>query len=149
MTRITRAIRLFTIIWICTLAAPALAQSGFIRVADALSRIRRAAGNGTSSLPVDVKAELTFGESDLRFSVYPTVFSGTTTFQFVLPEDGRATLKMYDYLGRQVSILADGEYKAGEVNRVVYNSMGLSSGMYICRLYTATAIASEKVILQK
>ena len=43
------------------------------------------------------------------------------------------TLKIFDVLGREVATLVNEELNAGE-HSVVYETKGLSSGLYICRL---------------
>jgi len=40
---------------------------------------------------------------------------------------------VYDLLGREVAVLADGIMTPGE-HRVVWNPTGIASGTYICRL---------------
>jgi hypothetical protein len=42
-------------------------------------------------------------------------------------------LKVFDVLGREVATLVDEELNAGE-HSVDYETKGLSSGLYICRL---------------
>ncbi len=74
-------------------------------------------------------------ESPKSFSVanYPNPFNPTTTISYQLPKKGMVSLKVYDLLGREIAVLADGIKSAGyyEVN---FSGINLSSGVYIYRL---------------
>ncbi len=41
------------------------------------------------------------------------MFYPSTTIEFSIPSRGDVTLTVFDHLGRQVAVLADGEYRAG------------------------------------
>lgn len=61
---------------------------------------------------------------------YPNPFNPTTTISFSLPTSERSTLKVFDVLGREVSILVHGEKTAG-THRAVFDGSRLPSGVYI------------------
>ncbi len=69
---------------------------------------------------------------------FPNPFNPSTTFTFKLPHNALASLKVYDILGRQMAVLAEGGHSAGP-HTVVWNALGLSSGIYFAR-FVVTSI---------
>ena len=67
---------------------------------------------------------------------YPNPFNPATTIEFTLPNDGRATLKVYNMLGQEVETVFNDVAKAGEYHQAVFNARGLASGTISrgCRL---------------
>ncbi|MGB2868663.1 MAG: T9SS type A sorting domain-containing protein [Bacteroidota bacterium] len=65
---------------------------------------------------------------------YPNPFNPSTTIEFSVPEDGRATLRVYDITGREVASLFDGDMKAGYYHHVLFDASRFSSGLYFSRL---------------
>lgn len=65
---------------------------------------------------------------------YPNPFNPSTMIEFTIAKAGRAKLVVYDMLGREVAVLADGEFAAGERHRVQLDGSRLTSGMYFYRL---------------
>jgi len=57
--------------------------------------------------------------------------------EFELPSTQNVRLALYDMLGRQIALIADGEH-AGGVSRVTIRLDRLSSGTYFYRLETAS-----------
>jgi len=70
---------------------------------------------------------------------YPNPFNPSTKIQYGLPADANVKVVIYDYLGQQVAVLADGFAKAG-YHEVTFDASGLASGVYIYRL---TAIGTD------
>ncbi len=64
---------------------------------------------------------------------YPNPFNPTTTFCFDLPEAGRATLVLYDVLGRMVRHIDLGRLESGSYERPV-DASSLASGAYVSRI---------------
>ena len=64
---------------------------------------------------------------------YPNPFNPSTMITYQLPADSRATLKVYDILGREVATLFDGYQTAG-VHQAQFNAQNLASGIYFYRL---------------
>jgi hypothetical protein len=65
----------------------------------------------------------------------PNPFSGSTEIGFTVPEDGKYTLKVYNYLGEEVATLYDGAAFTGENYKVTFDGSSMQSGIY---LYTLT-----------
>ena len=77
---------------------------------------------------------------------YPNPFNARTIIQYDLPKASRVRLAVYDVLGREVALLADGSRDAGH-HQVSFDGTFLSSGMYLCRLRTDGFIMSRKLLL--
>jgi hypothetical protein len=70
---------------------------------------------------------------------YPNPFNPVTTIRFSVVAPQITILKVFDLLGREVAVLANGRYPAGS-HTVTFDAAGLAGGIYICRL---TAQPSE------
>lgn len=79
---------------------------------------------------------------------YPNPFNPSTEIRFSLPTAGRATLKVYNSIGQEVSTLIDGELREGS-HSVQFNAKNLPSGMYLYRLVTNETVATHKMMLTK
>ncbi|MBP9191571.1 MAG: T9SS type A sorting domain-containing protein [Ignavibacteria bacterium] len=64
---------------------------------------------------------------------YPNPFNPSTTIKFSIPENGNVNLKVFNMLGNEVSVLADGMYNQGNY-KAVFNGSELSSGLYFYEL---------------
>ncbi len=64
---------------------------------------------------------------------YPNPFNPSTAISYTLPAAGRVTLRIYDFLGREIRTLADADKDAGSYE-TVWDASGCSSGAYLCRL---------------
>ncbi len=72
------------------------------------------------------------------FQNYPNPFNPTTTIRFSLPQRSHVMLKVFDVLGREISILVNDEVDAGE-HSVQFNAKQLPSGIYFYRLVVSGA----------
>ncbi|GJQ32457.1 MAG: hypothetical protein HBSAPP04_12960 [Ignavibacteriaceae bacterium] len=77
---------------------------------------------------------------------FPNPFNPETVIRFALPVSGYAKGVVYDFLGREVATLIDGEKSAG-AHEVKFNASGLPSGIYIFRLEAGKNSAVVKMIL--
>ncbi len=80
---------------------------------------------------------------------YPNPFNPTTTIEFTVPSNGRATLKIFNTLGEEVAILFNGEAEAGRYHQVQFNASNFSSGIYFARLQSGEKIQLKKMMLIK
>jgi hypothetical protein len=79
---------------------------------------------------------------------YPNPFNPVTTMSFCLPSQAFVSLKVFDTLGREVSILLEEELPAGTyVQR--WDAEALTSGVYFCRLQAGSFTETRKLILQR
>jgi uncharacterized repeat protein (TIGR02543 family) len=63
---------------------------------------------------------------------YPNPFNPSTIIDYQISEASRITLKIYDILGREVAVLADGMKEAGYYT-TTFNASRLASGVYFAR----------------
>jgi len=79
---------------------------------------------------------------------YPNPFNPTTNIEFALPEKSFVKLKVFDFLGREVSELVNENLTAGSY-RYNFNGANLSSGMYLYKLETENFSETKKMMLVK
>jgi hypothetical protein len=79
---------------------------------------------------------------------YPNPFNQETSLIFTLPQAGEISLVVYDVNGREVLVIAQGWYSAGE-HKVILNGSALSSGIYFVRLKTDNIGQIRKIVLVK
>ena len=90
-------------------------------------------------------------ELPAKFSLaqnYPNPFNPSTVISYQLAVNSVVSLKVYDMLGREVAILVNGMQTAGS-HQVTFNAAGLSSGIYLYRLYTGQHSVTRKMMLLK
>jgi hypothetical protein len=78
---------------------------------------------------------------------YPNPFNPSTTIEFVAPEDGWVTVKIYNLLGQEVATLHEGNVEANKVYTTVFNAAGLSSGLYYYQLRGGRTIETKRMTL--
>lgn len=97
--------------------------------------------SGIGGQPLDIAQEPGLPKRYLLEQNYPNPFNPSTTISFDLPKESHVTLKVYNVLGQQVALLADGFYQAGRF-RVLLDATHLPSGLYIYRLH-ANELSSD------
>jgi hypothetical protein len=83
------------------------------------------------------------------YEAYPLPFNPATIIRFALPERGRAMLRVYDNLGREVAVLANGEFEGGVEYQFTFNASNLTSGVYFSRLEFKNHCVVKKLMLVK
>ena len=81
---------------------------------------------------------------------YPNPFNPSTTIEYFVPSDGFVSLKIFNAIGQEVSILVNERQNSGKYT-VSFNSasIGLPSGMYFYSLRSGDFKATKKMILLK
>ncbi len=77
---------------------------------------------------------------------YPNPFNPSTSIKFTLPNFEQVTLKIYDVLGKEVTTLVNEELSSGNYTKV-WNAIGVSSGVYFCKLQAGRFSETKKMIL--
>lgn len=86
--------------------------------------------------------------NSMVISNYPNPFNPTTKISFSLPQKSQIKLKVFDVLGREIQILAEGIYEAGK-HEVEFNASSLSSGVYFYNLSDGANSITKKMLLMK
>ncbi|HZW38391.1 MAG TPA: T9SS type A sorting domain-containing protein [Ignavibacteriaceae bacterium] len=79
---------------------------------------------------------------------YPNPFNPTTKINYNIAKDGRASMVIYDVLGREVKKLFDEEKTKGNYS-IELNASELSSGIYFYKLQTSDFSETKKMVLMK
>ncbi|RPH92402.1 T9SS C-terminal target domain-containing protein [candidate division KSB1 bacterium] len=101
----------------------------------------------TNSIPV-VQRDPQVVEEYKLYPNYPNPFNPTTTITFDIKESGNVSLRVFDVVGREVAVLADGFMNAGR-HHAVFNAEGMPTGLYIYKISTNGYSATQKMILLK
>lgn len=86
-------------------------------------------------------------------SNYPNPFNPTTRIPFIVGTAGKIHLAVYDLLGREIAVIADGIFQTGEYiaewDGTTSEGMPATSGTYIYRLSAGSRVLSGKMVLMK
>lgn len=77
---------------------------------------------------------------------YPNPFNPETTIGFSLPGNSNVELKVYNLSGQEISVIAKGEYPAGN-HQFKFSGANLTSGVYYYVLKTNEKVISRKMLL--
>lgn len=87
-------------------------------------------------------------EQYMLSQAYPNPFNPVTEISFSLPEESDISLIVYDALGREVKVLAQGSWNAG-THRIAFNAKNLPSGVYTYMLETGHFVEAKRMTLVK
>ncbi len=90
-------------------------------------------------------------DTPLPFAVknaQPNPLNASTTIRFTMPRAGRASIRVYDALGRQVATLLDSGLSAGE-KAVLWKPDNLAAGVYLIRIFTPSGEKTVKTLFLK
>ena len=94
--------------------------------------------------------EVSFNQP-IEFSLsqnYPNPFNPATSIKYSIPTKQFVSLKIYNVLGKEVTVLVNEEQPEGIYN-VNFDASGLSSGVYFYKLQAGSFTATHKMILIK
>jgi len=74
------------------------------------------------------------GDAELQVTNYPNPFDIKTTFKYVLPENGKVKLEIYDLRGKHITTLVDKEEEAGTHVVEFVRTAALQDGIYVYHL---------------
>lgn len=83
-----------------------------------------------------------------NLSVHPNPFNPVTTLTWHLESTSRLRITLHDLLGREIRLLAAGNWSAGE-HELRVDARGLASGVYIARIKGERATATARLLLLK
>jgi hypothetical protein len=79
--------------------------------------------------------------------VYPNPVILSSTVRFSLNEDANVDLRLYDYTGRLIETLYNGEVKAYQIYDVVFQRKLMVSGVYIVKLTSGKGRSYDKIFI--
>jgi len=90
---------------------------------------------------------------DFNLCNYPNPFNPFSTISFTPPSSGKASLIIYDILGRKVRELISGQISSG-IRSVLWDGrddsgIAVSSGVYFARLTMGKSLVVRKMLLMK
>jgi len=80
---------------------------------------------------------------------YPNPFNPTTEIRFSVPENGFASLKVYNILGQEVTTLFNGIAQSGHYIAATFNTGSFASGVYFSRLEYGGKSLVQRMLLTK
>jgi hypothetical protein len=111
-------------------------------------RLKQVDFNGTyeysDEVEIDVTGPLTF---DLAQN-YPNPFNPSTSIKYSVPESGNIRLSVFNIVGEEVAVLAEGFSQAG-FYEVTFDASNLSTGVYLYKLQSANSVQTKKMMLLK
>jgi len=116
-------------------------------------RLRQVDFDGTFAYSSSIEVS---GVTPAQFELsqnYPNPFNPSTSISFSLPAESRVSLRVFDVLGQEVSLLTEGVYTAG-VHNFTFDASALTSGQYIYQISAVDAMgkimtATKKMMLVK
>ena len=79
---------------------------------------------------------------------YPNPFNPSTTFSYLIPNESKVTIKVYDILGNEIATLVD-ELKEPGLYSIKFDASLLSNGIYFLTMKAADYTQTKKMILIK
>ncbi len=90
-------------------------------------------------------------EIPIEFSLsqnYPNPFNPSTIIRFSMPEESFVTIKVFNTLGEEITILINENIIAGNYE-VEFDASKLPSGIYLYRLRAGSFVETKKMVLMK
>jgi hypothetical protein len=110
---------------------------------------RNEIGSGQFTTPVsatDIQSDWAYETALL--GNFPNPFNPSTVIRYELSISGNVRLAVYDILGREVAVLAEGNNAAGS-HQVRFDAANLASGLYVYRLEAGGRVFTKTLMLVK
>jgi outer membrane protein assembly factor BamB len=127
------------------IGGPAIGRNGTMVVCGIGTDVRayRGAPTGVNDAGRTLAADMPFLDQN-----YPNPFNPTTRIRFRTSTPGLVTIKLYDALGRDVTMLVSEDLVAGRYERT-FDATGLASGVYLYRLTIGGFQQTRRLIVVK
>lgn len=113
-----------------------------------LYRLRQTDYDGKTTMYGPVEFYYDSPESFALHNNYPNPFNPVTTIPFDIASDSRVSIIVYDILGRQISVLVNGQVPAGTY-RAQFDGSRYASGVYFVRMVADGNVMTKKMMLVK
>lgn len=114
-------------------------------------RLKQIDFDGSFSYSIEIEVENNLVMNFELEQNYPNPFNPKTNIKYQIAEDNFVTLKLYDFLGREVVTLVNEYQTAGKYNIELnlINNNNLASGVYYYKLTAGNFSDTKKLILMK
>ncbi|MBT7378244.1 MAG: T9SS type A sorting domain-containing protein, partial [Candidatus Marinimicrobia bacterium] len=97
---------------------------------------------------VGVMENVVFPSTIVLNEAYPNPFNPSTNIEFGLSDDADVNVTVYDIAGREMAVLAQGQFSKGFHN-VIWNAADQPSGIYFVTVSTQSETQTQKLMLIK
>lgn len=111
-------------------------------------RLKQIDFNGCCSYSGEKEIYISFSNETLLYQNYPNPFNPTTRINFSLTSNSNVTLKLFDALGREVSVIINKYMNSGNYN-IDLNASAYPSGVYFYSLETNGANGKRTNLVKK
>lgn len=80
---------------------------------------------------------------------YPNPFNPSTAIEFLVPQSGYASVKVYNLLGQEVATAFAGNAEAGKINTARFDAINLPSGIYFYTLRSGGHFDTKRMVLMR
>jgi hypothetical protein len=112
-------------------------------------RIKQIDNDGAFKYSASTEVDAGVAKGFELLSNYPNPFNPSTNLRFSVPQDGHATLKVYNTLGQEVVTLFDGTAIAGHYIPAIFDGSRYASGVYFSRLQYNGKSLVQRMIMTK
>jgi hypothetical protein len=111
-------------------------------------RLKQIDFDGTFSYSNVVSIDVNIANGFVLNQNYPNPFNPSTTISYSVATDAFVSLKVYDFLGKEVNTLVNETMLAG-IYEVTFDASDLPSGTYFYTLRTGDFISTKKMMIVK
>lgn len=103
----------------------------------------------SGSLKTSAQTSISNSNESMMLNAYPNPFKDQLNFEFSVASESRVILEMFTVAGVRIATVFEGNVKAGELQKVMFNAGELSSGFYLYRMTTNESVITDKVLLAR
>lgn len=109
-------------------------------------KLESVAINGAIEILRTIDVEIPEPKQFTLFNNYPNPFNPETVINYQLAKDSYVTIKIFEMSGKEIKTLVNEPQSAGD-HKIVFNSTGLASGVYIYKIVAGKFIRAKKMVL--
>jgi hypothetical protein len=83
---------------------------------------------------------------DTNFTIYPNPTAGSFSIQLPTGATGKVSIELVDLIGRKVY---SQEFDKKTMTQIISLPVGITNGVYVCRLVTEGKVYSEKLVVER